>query len=58
MSVPPGCAILPRMTAEGRLEAPSLDEIRAARARIAGEAVRTPLLRLFVDAPCEIYLKL
>lgn len=56
--MPPGCAILPRMTAEGRLEAPSLDEIRAARARIAGEAVRTPLLRLFVDAPCEIYLKL
>ena len=36
-----------------------LDEIRAAAERIAGLAVRTPLLRLPVDdAPAEIYLKL
>jgi threonine dehydratase len=40
------------------LEAPSLGEIRSARARVAGLAVRTPLLRLHVDAPGEIFLKL
>ncbi|MEE8526518.1 MAG: pyridoxal-phosphate dependent enzyme [Thermoanaerobaculia bacterium] len=34
-------------------------EIRAARERISGAAIRTPLLRLDLeDAPCEIYLKL
>jgi threonine dehydratase len=37
----------------------ALDEITAARERIAGAAVRTPLLRLDIDdAPAEIYLKL
>jgi threonine dehydratase len=35
-----------------------LDEIRAARETIAGTAIRTPLVRLHVDAPAEIYLKL
>jgi threonine dehydratase len=36
-----------------------LEEIRAARARIAGAAIRTPLVRLPVDdAPAEIFLKL
>jgi threonine dehydratase len=36
-----------------------LAKIEAARERIAGAAVRTPLLRLHVaDAPAEIYLKL
>jgi threonine dehydratase len=36
-----------------------IDEIRAARERIAGAAIRTPLVRLNVnDAPAEIYLKL
>jgi threonine dehydratase len=35
-----------------------LAEIEAARVRIAGAAVRTPLLRLHVEAPAEIYLKL
>ena len=40
------------------LSAPTLEEIRAARERIAGVAVRTPLLRLHVDAPAEIWLKL
>ena len=36
-----------------------LEEIRAARERIVGAAVRTPLARLNVDdAPAEIYLKL
>jgi threonine dehydratase len=36
-----------------------LAEIEAARERIAGAAVRTPLVRLHVDeAPAEIYLKL
>jgi threonine dehydratase len=40
------------------LEAPTLDEIRAAHARIAGAVVRTPLVRLGVEGPAEIYLKL
>jgi threonine dehydratase len=36
-----------------------LEEIQAARARIAGAVLRTPLVRLNVDdAPAEIYLKL
>jgi threonine dehydratase len=35
-----------------------LAQIEAARERIAGAAVRTPLLRLHVEAPAEIYLKL
>ena len=35
-----------------------LDEIRAARERIVGAAVRTPLVRAsFPEAPCEIWLK-
>jgi threonine dehydratase len=41
------------------IEAPSLEAIRAARARIADSAIRTPLIRLNVeDAPAEIWLKL
>lgn len=41
------------------IEAPGLDEILAARKRIAGAAIRTPLIRLDVeDAPAEIHLKL
>ena len=36
----------------------TLDEIRAAHARIAGTVVRTPLVQLHVDAPTEIWLKL
>jgi threonine dehydratase len=39
------------------LEAPTLDEIRAARERIRGTAIRTPLLELNADAPAEIWLK-
>ena len=36
-----------------------VDAIEAARGRIAGDAVRTPLVRLHVaDAPCEIWCKL
>src|SRR5262249_13740981 len=35
-----------------------LAAIEAARDRIAGVAFRTPLVRLQVDAPAEIYLKL
>ncbi|HEX9030901.1 MAG TPA: threonine/serine dehydratase [Streptosporangiaceae bacterium] len=35
-----------------------LAEIEAARVRIAGRAVRTPLVRLHADGPAEIYLKL
>jgi threonine dehydratase len=36
-----------------------LEDIKAARERIAGSAIRTPLVRLNVDgAPAEIYLKL
>jgi len=41
------------------LEPPSLEEIRAARERVAGVATRTPLVRLNVEnAPAEIHLKL
>ena len=40
-------------------EAIPLEEIKAARGRIAGSAIRTPLVRLNLDgAPAEIYLKL
>jgi threonine dehydratase len=35
-----------------------LDEIRRARERLGNSVRRTPLLRLDVDAPCEIWLKL
>jgi threonine dehydratase len=41
-----------------RIEPISIDDIVAARARIASSVVRTPLIRLHVDAPAEIYLKL
>jgi len=41
------------------LEAPRLEEIRAARERIASTVLRTPLVRLQADdAPAEIHLKL
>jgi threonine dehydratase len=41
------------------IEPPALDAIRAAAARIAGSALRTPLVRLNVeDAPASIWLKL
>jgi threonine dehydratase len=46
------------MTHPSPLQAPTLEDIRAAHARIAGEVVRTPLVRLGVDGPAEIYLKL
>jgi threonine dehydratase len=36
----------------------SLDEIRRAQARIEDVVMRTPLVRLEVDAPCEVWLKL
>ena len=35
-----------------------LAEIEAARERLAGSVVRTPLVRLEIDTPAEIYLKL
>jgi threonine dehydratase len=41
-----------------RIEPLTIDDIRAARDRIASTITRTPLLRLNVDAPDEIYLKL
>ena len=41
------------------LAPPSLVEIRAARERIAGAVLRTPLVRLELeDAPAELWLKL
>ncbi|MDQ3950633.1 MAG: pyridoxal-phosphate dependent enzyme, partial [Gemmatimonadota bacterium] len=46
-------ALTPRV-----LNPPTLAEIRAARDRIADVAIRTPLIRLHVDAPAEIWLKL
>ncbi len=39
------------------LAPPTLEEIREARERIRGTAIRTPLLRLNADAPAEIWLK-
>jgi threonine dehydratase len=41
-----------------RLEAPTIADVEAARVRIAGLTLRTPLVRLPVDAPAEIWLKL
>jgi len=35
-----------------------LEEIRRARERIADTVARTPLVRVDVDAPCEVWLKL
>jgi len=49
------------VTRSSDLRAPSLDEIRAARERLAGIALRTPLLRLEWEggpAAAEIYVKL
>ena len=40
------------------LEAPSAADVAAARDRIRGAAVRTPLVRLEVDAPIELWIKL
>jgi threonine dehydratase len=41
------------------VEAPTLAEVRAARERLAGLVLRTPLVRLAVDdVPAEIHLKL
>jgi threonine dehydratase len=40
------------------LTAPTIDDILAARERLRGVVLRTPLVRLNVDAPAEIYLKL
>lgn len=40
------------------IERPTLVEVRAARERIASLIFRTPLVRLPVDAPATIYLKL
>lgn len=42
-----------------RVTAPSLADVQAARARLSGAVLRTPLVRLnFEEAPAEIYLKL
>jgi threonine dehydratase len=40
------------------IEPLGIDDIIAARTRIASAVTRTPLVRLHVDAPAEIYLKL
>ena len=42
-----------------RVAAPTLADVQAARARLSGAVLRTPLVRLnFEEAPAEIYLKL
>jgi len=46
------------VTTARALAVPTLEEIHAARRRIAGVAMRTPLVRLHVDAPAEVWLKL
>src|SRR5438045_9522530 len=40
------------------IEPITIEDVRAARDRIAPVVTRTPLIRLNVDAPAEIYLKL
>jgi threonine dehydratase len=40
------------------IEPLTIDDVRAARDRIAPSVIRTPLVKLDVDAPAEIYLKL
>jgi threonine dehydratase len=40
------------------IDPPTVDDIRAARQRIASTVIRTPLIRLQVDSPSEIWLKL
>jgi threonine dehydratase len=40
------------------IEPLSIQDVVAARARIASSVARTPLIRLHVEAPAEIYLKL
>src|SRR3954465_3963008 len=40
------------------IEAPTPAAVRAARERIRGTAVRTPLIRLNVDVPVELWIKL
>jgi threonine dehydratase len=40
------------------VKAPALEAINAARQRIAGSVVRTPTIRLDVDAPIQLWLKL
>jgi threonine dehydratase len=41
-----------------RIEPLTIDDILAARQRITSSVTRTPLIRLNIDAPAEIYLKL
>lgn len=41
-----------------RIEPLALDDVRAARDRIGATVLRTPLVKLDVDAQCDIYLKL
>jgi threonine dehydratase len=41
-----------------QIEPLTIDDIVAARERIATSVTRTPLIRFQVDAPCEIWLKL
>jgi threonine dehydratase len=40
------------------LTPPTLDDLRDAQQRLEGLALRTPLVRLYVDAPQEVWLKL
>ena len=47
------------MSTNPEVQAPTLDEIRAAESRLAGFALRTPLIRLnHPDTQADIYLKL
>jgi threonine dehydratase len=50
--------VTPASAAPRSLAVPTIEEIRAARERISDVAVRTPLVRLHVDAPAEVWLKL
>lgn len=54
-----GCGTAPGMGYVSHSGAmPTLSEIRDARTRIEGAALRTPLVRLALDAPARVWLKL
>jgi threonine dehydratase len=51
--------MMPGMHPDTEVEAPTIDEIRAARKRLAGVTVRTPLIRLNADGlDAEVWIKL
>ena len=56
--LPPLDNISPDTALTSPLEPPTIHEVRAARDRIGDVVVRTPLVRLAVDGPMQLHLKL